>query len=788
MITLLDEGSSRKLSAGQVITNLSSVVKELVENSLDAGARTVAIRVEDSGAGNITVEDDGSGMDLSYLLDSEGRLKEDASLPLLASRATTKRRGGDSGLSSQAAQTLGFRGEALHSLAHLSELSICTMSESTRPTALLIAYDSNSRRTTVKVTSERRDVGTTVVVSKLFAALPVRHKDFVRGRKKQLLAATLLMKQYALSHPHVRLLMTHRAGPDSAPVTLVSLTGTGDPQRALAEAYGGRVIANMERVEWELTFGTITGYVSKGNAGRLSSDMQVFALDGRLVDLPMMAKAVNDAYAESLPNAAQRTFPAFFLHVSSGESLPYDVNLVPDKRKVLISDEERHAGEVRTCGLRTFQASTDGIDLPVRNEGGWRHVPERRNTQETMPTQTPLSATSIAQFIYQRRETSQGDNLIDNAAVAQVQPSVCLSQLLSGSSPIGRISSPDATASPTSTTNRAPSERSAGSVESVLEYPLTFEPTQKRQRLESSAEEGNTGDTDGSSWGEEDPRELGPEEMMGTDDAVVNYVTDDTNQQRPGPPRSSVRFPPFSVLAEMPLVHSLGEWAAPSQPSDGGGVRKFSRLQKQTEEELTLYLGKESFKNMVVHGQFNHGFIVTSLDDNIFVIDQHAADEKGNYEHLMSHYVARPQPLFSPVPVSMEPQAVDLAVDHAEELRQHGFIVQRSDDTNKLLVLSVPVIPYEVVDPQNVVELIRQLVHYNTISKPMRCVWHSMATKACRSSIMVGTMLSEKKMRSVVDRMGELEQPWNCPHGRPTVRHVSKISSLVSLMTKSRRA
>ncbi|RNC35876.1 putative mismatch repair protein MLH1 [Trypanosoma cruzi] len=246
-----------------------------------------------------------------------------------------------------------------------------------------------------------------------------------------------------------------------------------------------------------------------------------------------------------------------------------------------------------------------------------------------------------------------------------------------------------------------------------------------------------------------------------------------------------MRFPPLTELSMQPLSHGPTECKSIPFKRTRKERQTFTSLTEQTENQLATYLDKSSFKEMIIHGQFNHGFILASLGDDMFVIDQHAADEKFNYECLLSQYTARPQPLLAAVSVSMDPHDVDLAVLHSEELRQHGFIVKRGEDANKLLVYSVPVLQYEAVGPHDIVELVQQIALYGNITKPLRSLWHSMATKACRSSIMIGTALSEKTMRSVVSRLGELEQPWNCPHGRPTLRHVACVSSLMRSMKEA---
>ncbi|RNF00896.1 mismatch repair protein [Trypanosoma conorhini] len=774
MIQRLDAASARRLSAGQVITGVPSVLKELVENSLDAGARTVTVRLEDFGLERIVVDDDGGGIALGGVLTSEGTVREDACPPLLACRATTKHpRGEEAAPAAQARDLLGFRGEALHCLANLSEVAVHTMTAASHPTTLCITYDVKAHRTGVRATRERSAPGTTVVVEKLFRALPVRHREASKSKKKQLLAATLLMKQYALSHPHVRLLVTHCLSPQSAPTTLVSLTGTNDTQRALAEAYGGRHLADMSRVEWEFSFGTLTGFVSKIDAGRLSPDMQVLALDGRLVDLPMISRGISDAYAECQPNAAQRVHPVFFLHLTCDRSVPYDVNLAPNKRKVLFTEESEHTEEVRARALATFRASTDGIvvDRHIRIEQTRRA--DWKASQDSKLTRTPVSATALTQFTYRRTDppltpsSAEDPEATEPVEMSKMRSSLYYTQTEAGSGStagtgVGSADDDDASGGSSSPTPSlcSPVAGGPGGEEAALTRAC------KRARpLDSPDDAAQTAVADGST--------------------SPVFLTDEANQPRPAGPRTGMRFPSLTALSLQALLHPSAE-ATPTPP----GVREkkrqqFGSLAEQTEKQLAMHLDKSSFKEMRIHGQFNHGFILASLGDDVFVVDQHAADEKFNYEALVGQYAARPQPLLTAVPVSMDPHDVDLAVLHSEELRQHGFTVRPGEDANKLLVSSVPVLQYEVVGPHDVVELVQQLALYGAITKPLRSVWHSMATKACRSSIMIGTALSEKTMRSVVSRLGELEQPWNCPHGRPTLRHVACVSSLMAALKQA---
>jgi DNA mismatch repair protein PMS2 len=218
------------------------------------------------------------------------------------------------------------------------------------------------------------------------------------------------------------------------------------------------------------------------------------------------------------------------------------------------------------------------------------------------------------------------------------------------------------------------------------------------------------------------------------------------------------------------------------------------------EAELTAALDKKAFKDMRVIGQFNCGFILALLGRDLFIVDQHAADEKFNYERLLRSYQPKPQKLVKGIPVPVEPLELQLMLEHRASLAEHGFMFDEpqnmTDDgienaectssaskkcatmgSSSITVTAVPVLQYDEVHASDIHELSEQLVQQGTIVRPLRAVWHSIATRACRSSIMIGKRLDLRVMGEVVEHLSELDLPWNCPHGRPTLRHLGVVPS-----------
>lgn len=203
---------------------------------------------------------------------------------------------------------------------------------------------------------------------------------------------------------------------------------------------------------------------------------------------------------------------------------------------------------------------------------------------------------------------------------------------------------------------------------------------------------------------------------------------------------------------------------------------------------LSRIISKTDFNKMQVVGQFNLGFIVIRWQkyeeglDDLFVIDQHAADEKYNFETLQQTTIIESQRLFRPEPLELTAADEILAVENIDVLKRNGFEVTRQsghddDDEGRLHLIAQPVSKDTVFDMKDLEELIH-LMHDRPIGTMVRCskARTMFAMRACRKSVMIGKALSMNGMTSIVQHMSTMDQPWNCPHGRPTMRHVSDLT------------
>ena len=253
-------------------------------------------------------------------------------------------------------------------------------------------------------------------------------------------------------------------------------------------------------------------------------------------------------------------------------------------------------------------------------------------------------------------------------------------------------------------------------------------------------------------------------------------------------------------------VAKRGEWALSGVQDATTDLRGSKSLVKnelddtEAESRLSLTVSKADFDRMHIIGQFNLGFILAVRpangeqdEDELFIIDQHAADEKYNYERFQRTVTLQNQRLVRPKPLELTAIEEEIILNNSDALKANGFEIEMSssldsDDPDndptaastkrQARLLTLPMSGNQTFNPADLSELLYLLSETppgsTTIPRPKK-VQKILAMRACRSSIMVGKTLTGTQMRGVVRHMGEMEKPWNCPHGRPTMRHLAGL-------------
>ncbi|XP_059177944.1 mismatch repair endonuclease PMS2-like [Physella acuta] len=199
------------------------------------------------------------------------------------------------------------------------------------------------------------------------------------------------------------------------------------------------------------------------------------------------------------------------------------------------------------------------------------------------------------------------------------------------------------------------------------------------------------------------------------------------------------------------------------------------------EEELQREISKDMFAKMEILGQFNLGFIITKLGRDLFIVDQHATDEKYNFEMLQRNTVLQSQRMIAPQNLELTASNETILVDNIDVFKKNGFdfIVEAdAPPTQRVKLSSAPASRNWSFGKDDIEELLFMLTDSpNVMCRPSR-IRMMFASRACRKSVMIGTALNKSEMKRLVTHMGEIEQPWNCPHGRPTMRHLFNLDML----------
>ncbi|PHH71655.1 hypothetical protein CDD82_6385 [Ophiocordyceps australis] len=872
-----------QIQSGQVIVDLCSVVKELVENSIDAGATTIDVRVKNQGLDLIEVQDNGSGIAA-------------ANHASLALKHHTSKLSTYSDIASL--QTFGFRGEALASLCALADLTITTCLEADAPRASRLSFDPSGQLTDSAFVAAGR--GTTVSVQHLFHNLPVRRRELERNVKREWHKAVALLNQYACIQTHLKFSVYQQPSKGKR-ILLFSTQGNADRRDNIMNIFGARVASNLVPLDLKLELQPsavasgsssgissahlvrITGHVSRpspGN-GRQTPDRQMFYVNGRPCSLPQFARTFNDVFRSY--NCSQSPF--IFADIQLDTSL-YDVNVSPDKRTILLHNQGHLLDALRTALSQLFDAQDQIIPasrilgkaqeaslhkyLPAQHlskaeENGRSPSPaptsddaeeeasdsssnspqpmhssvynRSRNTQAVgirqwlSPHSVPSSSSSlhaggqdhstsrdstdIPRCEAKRSTRRQMPSLKDPCELRRV-PLEESNAILEGTAHADakRKHSSDSTHAEFLPIDAA---HQPGAEPALPPAPPSFlvqdQTTLDNMDLVEDGAHGNArSPSDRASNGKSPSAHRAKSASCDMDaetrrEAAVSSITrgDFPSPTLSGNPRQStlqvtailrIEEEDVSFLMDSYLKHCSME---DSESSTDIGIQDIESA--DAEKKLTLIISKEDFDKMRIVGQFNMGFIIavrpavldTSRDsqsqipafDEVFIIDQHASDEKYNFEKLQRTNALKSQHLVHPKMVNLSPLEEEVVRENVEAIEANGFKVAMDMSGNapvgsRCQITALPLSHETTFGIEDFRELVALLEdesadsHY--IPRPSK-VRKMFASRACRSSIMIGKALTMSQMRVLVRQMSELDKPWNCPHGRPTMRHLCRLKT-----------
>lgn len=327
-VRLLDTNTANQIAAGEVVEKPASVVKELVENALDAGADKIEVTIFAGGTEYIRVTDNGCGMS-----------EADAKMAVLR-HATSKLTKAEDLLR---LNTLGFRGEALPSIASVSNFTLLTRPESEEfATSVHIDGGENT-----EVTASGGSTGTTVIVENLFFNVPARRK-FLKTVSTEGRYISELLTRLALSRPDVRFKLVNNDK------EVLSTPGDGDLEHAIKALYGKNVAENLLEVSLNDPKVRVSGFIGKPTLLKGTRQWQTFFVNGRCIGSKMLSKAMDHAYQSQIPKSG---FPFAVINITV-DTASVDVNVHPQKSEIKFSDDS-------LIYKAMYKALTDALTKPM---------------------------------------------------------------------------------------------------------------------------------------------------------------------------------------------------------------------------------------------------------------------------------------------------------------------------------------------------------------------------------------------------------------------------------------
>ncbi|MCC8139442.1 MAG: DNA mismatch repair endonuclease MutL [Lachnospiraceae bacterium] len=653
-IAVLDQQTIDKIAAGEVVERPASVVKELVENAIDAGATQVTVEVRDGGVGYLRITDNGSGIE-----------KDDIPLAFLR-HSTSKIRSAEDLLG---VSSLGFRGEALSSIAAVAMVELITKTRGS-VTGSRCCIEGGMQKSFEDAGAPN---GTTFVIRNLFYNTPAR-KKFLKSPMSEASAIHELMTHLSLSHPEVsfRVMIEGQER--------IHTAGNGSRKDVIYHIYGRETALRLIEVEREEGPLRVSGYIGKPEISRGNRNYENYFVNGRYVKSNIIAKGIEDGYRTFM---MQHRYPFVCLDIRLDGKL-LDVNVHPSKMELRFSNQNL----VYDFLLRTVKDALSGRELipEVRLDG-----PEQTRCGGAMAGEDPGRTGTLS-------DARSGQSMPPNGVASDHSGR---QSAQNGVPAIGRGSLP-------------------GDI-----------PMEKRWKTPSS-----------------------PGQPVEPRDKNLDYFMEQMRKRVEERHRQ-----PADLLRE-----DNGYGAAP---------------QTGEPQQLDLFDGKLLSKNAAVShtiiGQLFDTYWLVQYADKLYIIDQHAAHEKVLYERFMKELSERKvdsQLLSPPIILNLNMQEEQLYLKFQKSFADMGFEIDEFGDH----AYAVRAVPSNLpgIDRQDILMELLDSLSEVTGSGTSESLLDKMASMACKAAVKGKHRMSTEEAKALIDELLTLENPYNCPHGRPTIISMSR--------------
>ena len=711
-IAVLDKHTIDKIAAGEVVERPSSVVKELVENSIDAGATAVTVEITDGGKKLIRITDNGGGIEAAqvptaFLSHATSKIEKVEDLENIAS--------------------LGFRGEALSSIAAVSQVELITKTPSAISGVRYVIEGG------VEQSLEEMGApdGTTFLVRNLFYNTPARSK-FLKSDSSEANYIGTMMEQLALSHPEISFKYIQNKQ------VKLHTSGNYNVKDVIYNVYGRDMAKALLEVSYENDFMKIEGYAGKPEISRGNRSFENYYVNGRFVKNNIITKAIEDAYKGFV---MQHKFPFVSLQIQmTGNDL--DVNVHPRKLEVRFAR-----------GAEVYDAIYEAVHNALLHRELIPVVPVGKEERESKVTAVsrgavpePFEKSRRTELHYKGVAESTGRSNVGNneSCYSQTAEKTALIEktVLTGkTAPTGKIMSSG------SLVNSSGCQASSVLREQAVYQAKPF----------SKEEEALFSGTLKEAVEAEEKADKSVDEKAAEDNISAEEMNDADNQAETA----------VSVNYEIPDKSEPGQSDPGTEyPSVGG---------KQLELFQEKLLAPESRSRHKLIGQLFDTYWLVEFENQFYIIDQHAAHEKVNYERFVKRFKEQSiesQYLNPPLVVTLNMDEQAKLKANEEYFRKYGFEIEPFGG-REYCISAVPTNLYGFHEEELFLEMLDNLGGEGA-KDAFDLFTARLATMACKSAVKGNHQMSALEADKLIDELLTLDNPYNCPHGRPTIIAMTK--------------
>nr|WP_300680031.1 DNA mismatch repair endonuclease MutL [uncultured Acetatifactor sp.] len=808
-IHILDSETIDKIAAGEVVERPSSVVKELVENAIDAGASAVTVEAKDGGIEFIRVTDNGCGMEGSqlrtaFLRHATSKIEDASDLVRISS--------------------LGFRGEALSSIAAVAKVEVITTPAGSITGTRILLEGAKE----VGFEEVGAPEGTTFLVRNLFFNTPVRRK-FLKQPATEGGYIADLMEHLALSRPDMSFKLVLGGQ------TKFHTSGNGDLKEVIYRIYGRDAAGALVPIQAQRDGARIEGYLGKPVQVRSNRNFEIYFINGRFIRSNVVARAIEEGYKEYL---MQHKFPFCVLHITM-DAGQVDVNVHPTKMDVRFSDAisfsnflaesvrgalqsremipeallstERELREARKEEKKELEKKSTPEPFEHKRSQAYQVMEEARyNDSQTkgkeftqnpvwervkghsaaplnmtknqeaalaelsgkgdaVPAGVPESGATVPAGVPERGVALPADLPESGEAV----PSDLSGKVGAMSSGLSEARDPG--------TFRLPEDGAAACV-GPMEQGDNASVIKAEQGVSGTWTETGTALSQGSiAEAEHRISERASEEPIEEEPffTETSELPEDKGDTGSGKLPESINLSENIKLPESINLPENAEYAEYAEYGKASSPQSVIPDQSYTGEQMNLFeekiLAMENRSRFRIIGQVFDTYWLIEFEDKLMMIDQHAAHEKVNYERLMKRYHEKnvlSQGLMPPVIVSLSGQEESVLKTHLDTFAALGFEIEAFGGSEYAL-RSVPVDLYGCDEREMFLEVLDSLLD-GTGFGSIRVIEEKIASMSCKAAVKGNNKLSVPEAEALIDELLTLDNPYNCPHGRPTIVTMSK--------------